>query len=416
MKEIRFSKQALERVPLPAEGTRATYSDSEARGLSLRVTDSGIKTFQVYRKIDGKPVRVALGRFPTMTVEHARKRAALVLAQLTEGRNPNAERKAEQRRSITLGQVLEDYIAARKSLKPSTAQGYSKLLRELFCDWSDKPITAISRDMVSQRHNTIGARSPAQANKGARVLSLLFNFAAGAYEDADGKPILTDNPVKRISHTRAWYPVERRRGVLEPHQIKPWWEAVEALEARSVQDSAETVRDYLRFLVLTGLRREEAAQLRWDHVSVPARKIVIPDTKNREPHALPLSDYLVEMLDRRRCAAFNGYVFGSASSKRGHLVNPTKVMLRVETACGFRFMLHDLRRTFLTAAERLDIPVYALKRLANHMTGDITASYIVMDVERLREPMQKITDYFLRAAGHKPSAEVVELRPSGQRA
>lgn len=40
---------------------------------------------------------------------------------------------------------------------------------------------------------------------------------------------------------------------------------------------------------------------------------------------------------------------------------------------------------------------YALKRLMSHkMNGDITAGYIVTDVERLRKPMQQITDYFLK--------------------
>lgn len=66
---------------------------------------------------------------------------------------------------------------------------------------------------------------------------------------------------------------------------------------------------------------------------------------------------------------------------------------------------------FITIAESLDIPAYALKRLLNHKTGaDVTAGYIVIDVKRLREPMQKITDFILKAARAKPSAEVVDLR------
>ena len=37
--------------------------------------------------------------------------------------------------------------------------------------------------------------------------------------------------------------------------------------------------------------------------------------------------------------------------------------------CGVKFTLHDLRRTFITVAESLDIPHYALKRLLNHRGG-----------------------------------------------
>jgi hypothetical protein len=55
-----------------------------------------------------------------------------------------------------------------------------------------------------------------------------------------------------------------------------------------------------------------------------------------------------------------------------------------------------LRRTFITIAESLDISAYTLKRLVNHkMTNDVTAGHIISDVERLRDPMQRITSQLL---------------------
>ena len=54
-----------------------------------------------------------------------------------------------------------------------------------------------------------------------------------------------------------------------------------------------------------------------------------------------------------------------------------------------------------TYAEMQDVPHYALKKLANHKTTDITARYIQADVERLREPMQRITDFITQKAGIK---------------
>ncbi len=77
-------------------------------------------------------------------------------------------------------------------------------------------------------------------------------------------------------------------------------------------------------------------------------------------------------------------------------------------------MPHDLRRTFITLAEGLDIPHYALKRLVNHADTDVTAGYIVPDPNRLREPMQRITDrlLFLAKIGIEPFAvdNVIFLR------
>jgi hypothetical protein len=76
-----------------------------------------------------------------------------------------------------------------------------------------------------------------------------------------------------------------------------------------------------------------------------------------------------------------------------------------------------LRRTFITTAESLDISVYALKRLLNHRVSqsDVTAGYIVTNVERLRAPMRKIETHLLRLANRQPRAEVIEIRPAESR-
>jgi integrase len=72
---------------------------------------------------------------------------------------------------------------------------------------------------------------------------------------------------------------------------------------------------------------------------------------------------------------------------------------RASTRNRITFTVHDLRRTFITIAEGLDIPAYALKRLLNHkISHDVTGGYVIADAERLREPMQKVTDFILKTA------------------
>ena len=81
---------------------------------------------------------------------------------------------------------------------------------------------------------------------------------------------------------------------------------------------------------------------------------------------------------------------------KGYLNEPRKQMQKVIEESNVAFTLHDLRRTFITVADSLDISAYALKRLANHkMANDVTAGYIISDVERLREPLQRITNFLL---------------------
>lgn len=53
---------------------------------------------------------------------------------------------------------------------------------------------------------------------------------------------------------------------------------------------------------------------------------------------------------------------------------------------GVNFILHDLRRTFITIAESIDLPFCVLKRQLNHRTnGDLTGGYILVNAERLSE-------------------------------
>ena len=58
--------------------------------------------------------------------------------------------------------------------------------------------------------------------------------------------------------------------------------------------------------------------------------------------------------------------------------------------------MHDLRRTFLTMGEKLEVPPYVLKKLVNHSVNDITGQYLVLDIERLRDHMSLITIEFLK--------------------
>ena len=128
-----------------------------------------------------------------------------------------------------------------------------------------------------------------------------------------------------------------------------------------------------------------------------------------------MSEYVWELFSRRQINVFSNFVF-PGRNVRGPLIEPKKQINKVISRSGIHYTLHDLRRTFITIAESLDVPPYAIKRLVNHkMSNDVTAGYIVSDIERLRRPAQLIADFLVRAfigdARHVipfPTAERIE--------
>lgn len=399
---MKLTKTVVDRLPLPATGY-SLHWDDQLPGFGVRVTATGIRSYVLQRRVGTKERRISIGRHGVLTCEQARKEAIRIAGEMTLGRDPVLERRRQRLQAATLAEAFEAYIQARKSLKPRTVDDLCMVLRTHLKDWQSRTVASLTPEDVEKRHQAIGETSHSRANVTMRYLRAVLAFAMERYRDDHGRPVLDENPVQRLSRTRAWFPETRKRSVIKPHQLRPWVQAVMQLES-------ETARDFLMVLLLTGLRRREAAKLTWNQVDLEGRTLTIADTKAGRPHTLPLSDYLVELFTKRKASAgHNTHVFPSAGGA-SHYREPKGAMERVTRLSGVRFMLHDLRRTFVTVAESLDISAYAVKALVNHsVRTDVTAGYMVLDTERLRPAMQRLTDHMLRLAGLHGEAEVVEL-------
>ena len=414
---FKLSKTVVDGIQCPGTG-QVLYWDRDLKGFGLRV-GSNTKAYFAEGRVHGRTVRFTIGRHGVFSAEQARTEAREALRLMAKNINPNDDKAEKRAKGATLDDAFKAFEEARgPKLKERTLYDYKRVMRVHFNDWKKKPLTEITKDMVKKRHRKLGEASEAQANLAMRFLRALFNFARGEYDDSKGRPIIVENPVRGLSEARSWYRVERRNTVIKAGDLKAWYDAVQSLKNDHTTKKRESVRDYLLLLLFTGLRRQEAARLAWDRVDLKAKTLTVVDTKNRDDHTLPLSDFLFDMLTKRWENAeldkegelVNAYVF-PGDGKRGYIVEPRNAMGLVTTESKVEFTLHDLRRTFTTIAEGLDISTYSLKRLLNHrMMQDVTAGYVITNVERLRAPMQQITDFVLRTVGANPSAEVVSIR------
>ncbi len=406
----RLINSVINELEQPASGAVLVFDD-DLRGFGLRLT-RGAKTYIVQGRVNGKVKRITIGRHGVFSPQQAQKEAKRLLGLMAQGIDPDAQKAEVIARGVTLIELYERYKVSHQ-LKPKTISVYDGVMRRCFADWQRKPVTDITKDMVEKRHrelsNAFGPRGKgeAQAHQAMRLLRALFNYAEAILEDASGKPIVSHNPVKRLTQIKAWNKIPRRQTVIYSRDLGKWFNAVNQLQS-------DTARDFLILLLFTGLRRGEAATLTWKQVDFDLKTLTITSeiAKNSREHRLPLTDFLVDLLLTRRhkYAKKSAYVFPGLNDE-GYFTEPKSAINIVIGKCGIKFSCHDLRRTFITIAESLDIPHYALKRLVNHKDGgDVTAGYIVTEVERLRAPMQRVTDCIseqIKAAEHSDEADLV---------
>ena len=368
--------------------------DSVLPGFGVRITENK-KAYFAQKRVGRKVVRFTIGPCNQIIPEKAREIAHEKLLEMTRGQDPNLIKQGILAEAeITLEKSFHDFVEVR-SLKPITFREYNRAMKKTFKDWQTKPVNSITKDMVMRKFRKVSSESgPALANLEFRFLRALMNFAMGQYENSKGKPLVSVNPVSRLSETKAWHRIKRRQTIIDKSDLPKWFQGIRSL-------SNKDFRDYLTLLLLTGVRRSEGFQLQWSDIDLRNKTFIIQDTKNHNPLSLPMGNFLYKMFKERKKTSKSEWVFpGTGRTK--HMVEPKGALMEIKETTGIKFSFHDLRRLFITTTDSLDISTYAMKALVNHsLNGDVTGGYIVSDPQRLKEPMQRIETHLLKLCQHK---------------
>lgn len=404
-RKFRFTKKRLETIPKPSSRTR--YYDEAIEGLIVDVSPNHVISFRVYKWLasENKPLSITLGKFPGMTIEQARAQSKKHLLQISDGKNPIKEKQIKLQENYTLDFVLADYLKKR-NLQKSTVRGYLQVIRCYFKDYREKPLKHLDEAAIKQIHSIVSTTSQAQADLAMRVMRALFNFAKYEYRGNENEIIYKENPVKILSHLRNWNHVPRKQTRISKSRLGDFFATIRAFreEAEVLNDLfTSSVCDFVEMAIFTGLRKSELLNLTWDAINLPERSYFISKTKNGTPLELPIGDKLLTIFKNRLAQKTDSdYVFNS-NGTYGRVIEPKKVIAKIGEKAAITFTLHDLRRTFTTTAEGLNVGTYTIKRLLNHKTkrDDVTAGYTVLTPEELREPAQAIEDEILIQAGLK---------------
>lgn len=392
-RQFNFTKQTIDNLPLLNK--RVEYRDEKIPDLHLRVTPTGVKTFCVFKRVagGGSPVRITLGKYPALCPVKARTMALKHLADLSDGVNPVEQRRIEAFAKISFAEVFAAYKNARK-LKLTTSRGYDTVTSNHLYKFLNRPLKDITRQHIIDIHRSI--KSPAQADLTMRVLRAIFNFAKYEYCYQNGTSIFPENPVEILSHRKQWNNVRRKQTHLRPGELSIFYKTLEDVKSQETL-TGQSICDAMLFAVLTGLRRGEIFSLKWSDVDLRAAIFTVYDTKNGLPLELPITKQVAEIFRRQKGRINSCYVF-AAENEFGQVREPKKIVAKVKALSSTHCDFHDLRRTFATTAEHLDVGTYKLKRLMNHATGrdDVTAGYTILTAETLRHSAERIQEYLIQ--------------------
>lgn len=380
--------QAVVNAIEPPETGRLAIYDAKQPGLVLRVTPAGAKSWCLYRRVNGKPQRISLGTFPAIGVEDARKLAAMHLANIYKGVDPNAEKRAS-RRNTTLGEAWKAFHENRTTARGTFLTAKSHKSRYLTClaHWSDRKLTSISHDDVTALHVRLGReRGHVTANRAVQLLRAIINHAK-----------LDGNPASKIELFRE----TARERFLRADELPKFWKALQA-------EPDPTFRDFFGLCLWTGARKGNVQAMRWADVHLEDAEWIIPAEafKTRRQHVVILSDQAVEILKRRRREnPFGEFVFPSYGKTR-HLAEPKTAWARLLRRAGLADLrIHDLRRTLGSWQARLGASLPIIGKSLGHLRPETTAIYSRLQTDVVRDSVTAATAAIEQAAKPKRKAK-----------
>ncbi len=383
--KLKLTDQFVTGLQAPATG-QAIYWDTHTNGLGIRVTAAGSKAFVAQGRCNGKSVRVTLARSNEINVKEARDRAAAATLLMRDGENPVEKKRAHKVASQTLRQVLDQYVAERRTafgpLRDSTKEKYEEHVTRYLSDWADKPIASITHTMVATRFRKISSHAPVQANIVMGTLRTLCTFAANKSIGADGVPtVLPFNPVVIAFKGLAKYNhVKPRSRRIPTNRIGAVWSLLHErmnLDCHTPNDAQNAA--LLIALMLTGARFSECATLQWEtgvFMDDPDPFIQFVETKMHRTLKLPVTTQIRDLLRLQweRRTPGNPYVF-VGKTRKAQVKSPYDTFQLVSTAAGTKISAHDLRRTFVQACETVGVQDHIAELLTGHMPKSVTGRH-----------------------------------------
>lgn len=410
MPRVQLTDKAVAKTAPAAAGKRRDVWDAIVPGMALRVTDTGVRSFVVMKRLPGAktPVRRTLGTYPALSLAKARELARLALEDIAAGVDPKIRqaeaRAAEDRaRNDTFAWAYRKFDAAHICSKRSGTQDEMRRTLEKRClpRWRNRALSSITRRDISDLLDDIATKAPVAANRAQTILGTFFRFCVG-------RGYIVGNPIAGMG--RMANEGQGRDRKLTDDEIRAIW--------RACDEVPQPFGPFVRMLFLTAQRRNEIATMERAHIDWDRKTWTIPAhlTKANREHRVPLSDPAISMLTELKQTG--GFYFTTNGKTPISGFSKWKAALDEKSNVA-DWTLHDIRRTVATRLEALGFSDAAIKAVLNHSPRTdkgVTARYARHDyIEEKKVALATWAQRLSLVLNPQP-AEVIELRGSSETA
>ncbi|CAN1517172.1 XerC Integrase [Rhabdaerophilaceae bacterium] len=381
------------------ERTSPIFMDDAVIGFGVQVRRNGRKTFTFDYTFEARRRRATIGDFPVWSVAAAREEAKRLKREVDAGRDPLAVRDARME-APTIRDLVTRYIAEHASrLVPEARRTQISMLEtHVLLAWGDRKVTDIrtgdvdalladiARGRARQhkkktRHRRVKPLAPAkptpvQANRIGAVIRKMFNLAIRW-------DLCTDNPAKAFLRN----PEQPRERFLNASEIDRLTEILD----RHPNRRGATI---IRLLMLTGARRGEVLNARWEQFDLDARVWTKPAaaTKQKRLHRVPISGATVQLLRsiRSTVPADCPWLFpGDVAGKPVQEIKRFWADIRARADLpGVR--IHDLRHTFASLLVSGGMTLPMIGKLLGHTQVQTTQRYAHLFDDPLRAGLERV--------------------------
>ena len=364
--------QVLSTLACPAGQRKQDYRDSHCKGLLLEVRSTGGRTWYLrYVTSRGQRRQLRLGDLHDLSLAQARRLADQHRSEVAMGNDPSQNRR-ELRAVPTLEAFCEQQlIPFLKVSKRSWRWDVSLLRCHLIPALGSKTLDAVSRvDVLALQASKL--ESGLAVGTVYRVMALLRHCYKLALDwEVSG---VSSNPCLKVPLPRVEQVRER---FLTAEEAQRLLVAVRSSKNRELEG-------IVCFLLLTGARKREVLDARWEHVDWQQRLWLIPFSKNGHRRYVPLNESALVLLRRRELeVGSTGWLFANPETGKPYANLHYSWDWSRKRAGLEGLRIHDLRHSFASFAINAGRSLYEVQMLLGHRSSAMTQRYAHLATDTL---------------------------------